>query len=95
MAGRPFDFLKDKIKVHVSFIQVLLYGEHNDVVRQVAGRAGEQGKINVLREAQRRAKELGPHVSVQLFSGLKKEGVDELREVLTSWIYREERIVTL
>lgn len=60
-----------------------------------ADQLNNQGKINVLREAQRRAKELGPHVSVQLFSGLKKEGVDELREVLTSWIYREERIVTL
>ena len=60
-----------------------------------ADQLNNQGKINVLREAQRRAKELGPHVSVQLFSGLKKEGVDELCEVLTSWIYREERIVTL
>ncbi len=60
-----------------------------------ADQLNNQGKINALRQAQRRAREIGPHVSVQLFSGLKKEGVDELREVLTSWIYREERIVTL
>ena len=60
-----------------------------------ADQLNNQGKINALRQAQRRASEIGPHVSVQLFSGLKKEGVDELREVLTSWIYREERIVTL
>lgn len=60
-----------------------------------ADQLNNQGKINALRHAQRRASEIGPHVSVQLFSGLKKEGVDELREVLTSWIYREERIVTL
>ncbi len=60
-----------------------------------ADQLNNQGKINALRQAQHRASEIGPHVSVQLFSGLKKEGVDELREVLTSWIYREERIVTL
>ena len=60
-----------------------------------ADQLNNQGKINALRQAQRRASEIGPHVSVQLISGLKKEGVDELREVLTSWIYREERIVTL
>lgn len=60
-----------------------------------ADQLNNQGKINALRQALRRASEIGPHVSVQLFSGLKKEGVDELREVLTSWIYREERIVTL
>ena len=60
-----------------------------------ADQLNNQGKINALRQAQRRASEIGPHVSVQLFSGLKKEGVDELREVLTSWIYRDERIVTL
>ncbi|HIU72983.1 MAG TPA: YihA family ribosome biogenesis GTP-binding protein [Candidatus Aphodousia faecipullorum] len=60
-----------------------------------ADQLNNQGKINALRQAQCRASEIGPHVSVQLFSGLKKEGVAELREVLTSWIYREERTVTL
>jgi GTP-binding protein len=42
--------------------------------------------------AQARAKQMGPHVSVQLFSGLKREGVDELRDVLLHWINREEII---
>lgn len=55
-----------------------------------ADQLNNQGKINALRLAKARAKQLGPHVSVQLFSGLKKEGVEELRDVLTHWIRREE-----
>ena len=37
-----------------------------------------------------RAAEMGPHVTVQLFSGLKRIGVDELRETLERWIRRED-----
>lgn len=41
---------------------------------------------NTLRLAQKRAAEIGPHVSVQLFSGMKKEGTAELAKVLESWL---------
>lgn len=36
--------------------------------------------------AQQRAREIGPHVTVQLFSGMKKEGVPELQKVLLTWL---------
>lgn len=39
-----------------------------------------------LRMAQKRAAEIGPHVTVQLFSGMKKEGTAELASVLESWL---------
>ena len=39
-----------------------------------------------LREAQKRAAAIGPHVTVQLFSGLKKEGTAELAAVLEGWL---------
>lgn len=57
-----------------------------------ADQLNNQGKKDVLRMAQARAKQMGSHVSVQLFSGLKREGVDELRDVLLHWINREEII---
>jgi GTP-binding protein len=57
-----------------------------------ADQLNNQGKKDVLRMAQARAKQMVPHVSVQLFSGLKREGVDELRDVLLHWINREEII---
>ena len=57
-----------------------------------ADQLNNQGQKDVLRLAQARAKQMGPHVSVQLFSGLKREGVDELRDVLLHWINREEII---
>lgn len=49
-----------------------------------------QAKKETLYKVRARATEIGPHVSVQLFSGLKREGVDELRETLLHWIRREE-----
>ena len=39
-----------------------------------------------LRMAQKRAAEIGSHVTVQLFSGMKKEGTAELASVLESWL---------
>lgn len=39
-----------------------------------------------LRKAQARAAEIGPHVTVQLFSGMKKEGTAQLAAVLESWL---------
>ena len=34
----------------------------------------------------KRAAEIGPHVTVQLFSGMKKEGTEELGAVLEGWL---------
>ena len=45
------------------------------------------GKILFTEEQIRqRAAEIGPHVTVQLFSGLKKEGTAELAAVLEGWL---------
>jgi len=37
--------------------------------------------------AQRRAEAIGPRASAQLFSGLKRTGVEELAETLTRWLF--------
>ncbi|MEF9943589.1 MAG: ribosome biogenesis GTP-binding protein YihA/YsxC [Burkholderiaceae bacterium] len=47
-------------------------------------------KRAALKLAQTRCEQLGPKASTQLFSGLKREGVDELRGVLLSWLKIEE-----
>ena len=52
---------------------------------------GRQEQTKVLAAARKRAAELGPHVTVQLFSGLKKTGVEELTTNLLSWIDPEGR----
>ena len=46
----------------------------------------------VLAKARARAQQLGDHVEVQLFSGLKKEGVEELQQRLLTWIDPEGRL---
>ena len=43
-------------------------------------------KRETLRAAKARAASIGPHVTVQLFSGLKKEGTTELMALLESWM---------
>lgn len=43
-------------------------------------------KRETLRMAQARAQAIGPHVTVQLFSGLKKQGTDELSQQLLHWL---------
>ena len=47
-------------------------------------------KRKTLRMAKKRAEEFGPNVSVQLFSGLKKEGTEELAAVLEDWLVQAE-----
>ncbi len=49
-----------------------------------------QQKKETLLKVKARAAEMGPHVTVQLFSGLKRIGVDELRETLERWIRQED-----
>lgn len=51
-----------------------------------------QEKSKVLQLAKKRAQEVGEHVTVQLFSGLKKQGVEQLQETLLSWIDPEGRL---
>ncbi len=51
-------------------------------------------RASVLAKARSRAQSLGEHVSVQLFSGLKKEGVEELQTTLLSWIDPDGRLNT-
>ena len=45
-------------------------------------------KRAAIKLATERVTRLGPQASAQLFSGLKREGVDELREVLLRWLNR-------
>lgn len=47
-------------------------------------------KRAALKLAQTRAAALGEHVSTQLFSGLKREGIDELRALLLRWLKVED-----
>ena len=49
-------------------------------------------RASVLARARERASQIGEHVDVQLFSGLKKEGVEELKQTLLSWIDPEGRL---
>ena len=49
-------------------------------------------RASVLAAARARAETIGPHVQVQLFSGLKKEGVEELQQRLLSWIDPQGRL---
>lgn len=44
-------------------------------------------KRSALAQAQRRAESIGARASAQLFSGLKREGVEELSETLTRWLF--------
>jgi GTP-binding protein len=39
-----------------------------------------------LAQTQRRAAQIGPRASTQLFSALKRQGIDELSEVLAGWL---------
>jgi GTP-binding protein len=47
---------------------------------------GTAEKRAALSLAQRRAAAIGPRASAQLFSGLKREGMEELAETLTRWL---------
>lgn len=47
-------------------------------------------KKPVLDSAKKFAQSIGPFVTAQLFSGLKKEGVSDLEKTLLAWINRQE-----
>lgn len=49
-------------------------------------------RAKVLSAARARATKTGSQISVQLFSGLKKEGVEDLQTTLISWIDPEGRL---
>jgi GTP-binding protein len=48
---------------------------------------GTAEKRAALALAQRRAESIGARASAQLFSGLKREGVEELSDTLTRWLF--------
>ena len=45
-----------------------------------------QERRTTLRAVEKRAAEFGDRVTVQFFSGLKREGVDELAKTLETWL---------
>lgn len=48
---------------------------------------GTSEKRATLAIAQKSAAAIGPRASAQLFSGLKREGIEELTETLTRWLF--------
>ena len=52
-----------------------------------ADQLGKAEQRAALAVARRRAEAIGPRASAQLFSGLKREGIEELGEVLTRWLF--------
>jgi len=48
---------------------------------------GKSEKRAALATAQESAAAIGPRASAQLFSGLKREGIEELTETLTRWLF--------
>lgn len=87
-ARRPFmpadEWLIDFFSTRTHVRQLWLINKSDQIKR--AERA------QVLASAQQRARQTGAHVSVQLFSGLKKEGVPELQETLLNWIDPQGRL---
>ncbi len=87
-ARRPFmpadEWLIDFFESRAHVRQLWLINKSDQIKR--AERA------QVLAQALERARAVGPHVSAQLFSGLKKEGVEQLQTTLLSWIDPEGRL---
>lgn len=52
-----------------------------------ADQLGTSEKRAALATAQKSAAAIGPRASAQLFSGLKREGIEELTETLTRWLF--------
>ena len=73
-ARRPLDFLsvRPDLKLHL--------------LLNKADQLKTMEKRQVLNAVKDRALSMGDHVSVQLFSGLKKEGVEQLQNVLCTWL---------
>lgn len=87
-ARRPFmpadDWLIDFFAHRTHVRQLWLINKTDQIKRN--------DRAKVLADARNRARALGDHVSVQLFSGLKKEGVPELQETLLKWIDPDGRL---
>ena len=81
-ARRPFmpadEFLLDFLSVRPDLKLHLLLNK--------ADQLKTMEKRQVLNAVKDRALTMGNHVSVQLFSGLKKEGVEQLQNVLCTWL---------
>ena len=81
-ARRPFmpadEFLLDFLSVRPDLKLHLLLNK--------ADQLKTMEKRQVLNAVKDRALTMSNHVSVQLFSGLKKEGVEQLQNVLCTWL---------
>lgn len=81
-ARRPFmpadEFLLDFLSVRPDLKLHLLLNKCDQI------KTAERRQV--LNLVQERAMSMGSHVSVQLFSGLKKEGVEQLQNVLCTWL---------
>lgn len=55
-----------------------------------ADKLSRQEALDTLRKARARLQELGPQLSAQLFSSLKKTGVDEAEVVFSKWLEMDE-----
>ena len=66
--------------------QMLFWAEHSYVPTRIllnkADKISKNVAINTLRNIQAKTN----HASVQLFSALKKQGIDELKDCLTNWL---------
>lgn len=87
-ARRPFmpadEWLIDFFSSRTHVRQLWLINKCDQINRSERGR--------VLTLARTRAQQTGEHVHVQLFSGLKREGVEELQQTLLTWIDPEGRL---
>ncbi|MCD8340050.1 MAG: ribosome biogenesis GTP-binding protein YihA/YsxC [Burkholderiales bacterium] len=81
-ARRPFmpadDFLLDFLSPREDLKLLFLLNK--------ADQLKNSERVTTLRAAQKRAQEMGGNVTAQLFSGLKKEGVEELKLTLCKWL---------
>ena len=84
----------DSVQLYLTRQQLLMTSEsvlknRPDVDMQVKAMKEQlktMEKRQVLNAVKDRALTMGNHVSVQLFSGLKKEGVEQLQNVLCTWL---------
>lgn len=83
-ARRPFmpadEFLLDFMSVRPELKLHLLLNK--------ADQLNNSQKNATLLAAKKRAAGINPNISVQLFSGLKKEGIEQLQKVLSDWLGR-------
>jgi GTP-binding protein len=81
-ARRPFTAADDALLRFIDRSDCLLHFLLNK-----SDQLGTVEKRAALATAQKSAAAIGPRASAQLFSGLKRQGVEELNEALTRWLF--------